>query len=112
MLKREEISREIVARKRLTGYRSIREVVKLVSEAFGVREEGILGGGDRSNKARKVALYIAQRYIGLSNEEIGKQFGGIHSSGVSKAVDRVREEMKSDKKLTRLVDEINLHFKA
>jgi hypothetical protein len=48
MLKREEISREIVARKRLTGYRSIREVVKLVSEAFGVREEGILGGGDRS----------------------------------------------------------------
>jgi hypothetical protein len=44
---------------------------------------------------------------GLSN-----QFGGIHSSGVSKAVARVREEMKSDKKLTRLVDEINLHFKA
>jgi hypothetical protein len=37
-----------------------------------------MGGGERSNRGR-LALYIAQRKTGLSNEEIGRQFGGIRT---------------------------------
>ena len=59
-----------------------------------------------------MALYLAQRYSGLSNEEIGVQFSGIHYSAVSKAAARVKKEMASDKDLLKLVNELISRFKA
>jgi chromosomal replication initiation ATPase DnaA len=49
----------------------------------------------------------AQRYAGMSNEEIGKRFGEIHYSAVSKASARVKEEMASDHALWRLVNALD-----
>jgi hypothetical protein len=43
---------------------------------------------------------------------VGKIFGGIHYSAVSKASERLREEMASDKKLMNLVSEIISQFKT
>jgi len=63
-------------------------------------------------KARKVGLYMAQRYTGLSNREIGERFGGIEASGVSKAASRAKEENVSDKRLSKLVKELDSSFKA
>jgi hypothetical protein len=48
----------------------------------------------------------------VGNAEVGKIFGGIHYSGVSKASERLREEMTSDKKLMNLVSEIISQFKT
>jgi len=70
------------------------------------------GKGGRANTARKEALYLAQRYTGLSNKTIGDLFGGIHYSAVSKASARLREEMISDQRLSKLVDELDSHFKT
>jgi len=83
-----------------------------VAKAFKVNEEVIRGRGGRANKARRAALYIAQRYTGLSNKAIGDFFGGIHYSAVSKASERLREEMISDQRLSKLVDELDSHFKT
>jgi hypothetical protein len=55
---------------------------------------------------------VYHRYGGLGNAEVGKIFGGIHYSGVSKASERLKEEMASDKKLVNLMNEVISQFKA
>jgi REP element-mobilizing transposase RayT len=106
------LSHEIIERKRLLEYPQIDEVVKGVAKAFRIDEGVILSKGGRANRARRVALYLAQRYTGLRNEVIGEFFGGIHYSAVSQASGRLREEMISDQRLSRLVDELDSHFKT
>jgi len=112
MLKGKHLSQEIVERRRLKDYPSVDEIVRFVSNVFGVEEESIWGKGSRAKKARNVALYLAYRHTGLGNEEIGRKFGGIQYSTVSKASARVKQEMGSDKELTKLIEKINSHFKA
>ena len=48
-----------------------------------------------------------QRYSELSNEAIGKIFGGIHFSAVSKAAGRLKKEMADDRKLAKRIEKIN-----
>jgi len=101
---------EIIARKEYTHYRSLREIAKQVSEAFGVEEEKVLLG--KFHPARNVALYLAHKYAGLSNGEIGKFFGGIQSSSVSQAARRIGEKVGSDKGLTKILQELESQFKV
>jgi putative transposase len=112
MLTGETLSHEIIERKRLIEYPLLDEVVRRVAKAFKIDEGVIQGKGGRANTARKVALYLAQQYTGLSNQAIGDLFGGIHYSAVSKASCRLREEMISDKGLSKLIDEVDSHFKT
>jgi hypothetical protein len=112
MMKGKKLGSEIVARRKLAIYPTLEEIVQGVSEAFGVKKEGILIGGKRLNPARNVALYLAQRYTGLGNEEIGRLFGGLHYSAVSKAAARVREVMVTDKELGKIVMRLDSYFKA
>jgi hypothetical protein len=112
MLKGKGLSQEVVARNKLKEHPTVGEIVEAVTRAFGVNRGAILETGDKENRVRKVALYIAHQYSGLSNEEIGMRFGGIHYSAVSKAAARVRKEMASDKDFAKLVNELDSHFKA
>jgi hypothetical protein len=112
MLRGKRLSEGIVERKRLMEHPTAMEVVSVVSEAFGINGEEIMDRGGRENRARKVALYLCQRYTGLGNEAIGEMFGGIHYSTVSKVASRIREEMPKDKELSELMDKLNSHFKA
>jgi chromosomal replication initiation ATPase DnaA len=112
MLKGKGLSQEIIARKKLTEHPAIEEVIEAVGMVCGVNKGTILDKGGKENRARKMALYLAQRYSGLSNEEIGVQFSGIHYSAVSKAAARVKKEMASDKDLLKLVNELISRFKA
>jgi len=54
---------------------------------------------------------VYHRYGGLGNTEVGKIFGGIHYSAVSRASERLREETASDKKLVNLSNEGISQFK-
>jgi chromosomal replication initiation ATPase DnaA len=112
MLTGRALSHEIVDRKRLVEYPPLDEVAGVVARAFKTKEEAIRGKGGRGNTARRVALYLAQRYTGLSNKTIGDFFGGIHYSAVSKASGTLKEEMISDQRLSKLVDKLDSHFKT
>ncbi len=112
MLKGRQLPQEIVGRKRLVESPSPIKVVGVVSKVFGINREEILGGGSCRHLARKVAIYLCQRYTGLSNEAIGRLFGGIHYSTVSKVTNRIREEMLRDKKISEVVNRATSHFKA
>jgi hypothetical protein len=50
--------------------------------------------------------YLAHKCAGLNNGEIGKYFGGIHSSNVSQGARRIGEKMVSDKGLTEITQEL------
>lgn len=112
MLNGKRLPHDIVERKRLIDSPSPMEVVGVVSEVFGVSQDEILDRTRSRHRARKVAIYFCQRYTGLSNEAIGKLFGGIHYSAVSKATNRISGEMLRDKKLSEFVDQVKSHFKA
>ena len=53
---------------------------------------------------RKKFLGILERYAGLSNQEIGKLFGGMHYSSVSKSSTRFEKEMAENRRLSTLVN--------
>lgn len=112
LLRGKVLSQEIVGRARLQGHPGIEEIVGEVSRKFGVKHEAIRSGRIRGNTARQAALYLSHRYTGLSNEAIGRYFGVIHSSGVSKASTRVKEEMLRNKRLAALIQTIASIFKA
>ncbi len=111
-IKDQSISQEIVERKRLVKKPLSEDIVKAVARVFGVKDKVIKSKGGRGNIARVVAMYIVQRYAGISNEDIGKIFGGIHYSAVSKASARLKERMASDEKLLKLVKNISSHVKT
>jgi len=112
LLRRKVLNSEIVERERLQEHPGIEGIVKEVARRFGVKHEVIRAGGTRRNTARQVALYLSHRYTGLDNEAIGRYFGVMHSSSVSKASARVKEEMVKNKRLSSLVQDIASTFKA
>lgn len=82
------------------------DIIKKVVDAFGVDKDTINDKNIRNTAARKAAIYLVHRYSGLSNEEVGKMFGGIHYSAVSKASSRFEEELGNNKKLVKVIKEI------
>jgi hypothetical protein len=56
--------------------------------------------------SRKISLYMIHRYSGLRLKEIGQLFGGLGESGVSQNTRRLEEELRRDKKLKALVEEL------
>ncbi|MCL5422073.1 MAG: transposase [Nitrospirae bacterium] len=112
MLKGRELSSDILERKRFMVVPNPGDVIKEVAKTFETDEELIKKKGRKDNTARKAAIYFVQRYSGLSNEEIGKIFGGIHFSAVSKASDRLKKEMADDRRLAKRIEKINSSFKG
>jgi putative transposase len=111
-LKKLTLGSEILDRKRLIKRPSVEEIIKATARCFHTKEETIGNLGGRGNPGRRAALYLLHRYSGLSNEEIGKRFGGIHPSAVSKAARRFKEEMKKDNNLLKCVEELESIVKA
>lgn len=112
MLKGKALGSDILERKRFMSIQNSGEVIKEVAKAFGADEKLLKEKGRKDNTARKAAIYFVQRYSGLSNEEIGKIFGGIHFSTVSKASERLKKEIADNRKLSKLIEKINSSFKG
>ncbi len=112
LLKGTSLNQEIVERKRLQAYPSPKSVLKAVATAFGILSGALQTPGRRGNQPRKVALYLVRRYCGLSNQEIGAIFGGLHYSAVSKAIVRLDQELTENRELRKIVQEIMSNVKT
>jgi REP element-mobilizing transposase RayT len=112
MVKRKVLSREIVERKKLQEGISLEKVGQVVTDAFRIKEEEILGKGTRGNFPRQAALYLAKRLTGKGNREIGEFFGGIQASAVSKAAARVEKEMSRNWSVRNQMERLKSYFKA
>lgn len=112
LIKGKPISSEVVERKRLKEYAQPDEIVKAVAKVFKIKGEEITEKGTRDNTARKVAIYLVKRYTGLSNQEVGELFGGIHYSAVSKVLERVERKIVEDKRLFKLIKMLKSNVKT
>ena len=106
LLRGKEIGREVVERRMFRDAPRAEEIISAVATVLGMDKAMITGRGRKGNQARELALYLAKRYSGLSNGEIGSLFGGIHSSGVTKASGRVEEKMKRDARIRGLMSKV------
>jgi len=107
-----QISREIVERKNLRTAPRPEEIIALVAKTCGMQEQSVTESGGKDNKARKIAMYLVYQYSGLGNNDIGQLFGGIHYSAVSKAVARLKQDMRDDNTLASFVEKIKSHVKT
>lgn len=92
---------------------SIDEVIKTVSEYFGVTVEELR---DKTRKkeiviARQIAMYFAKEYTSYSLKSIGYQFGGRDHSTVIHAIQSVSDYMLEGKEIKRFIEEIEKKFK-
>jgi len=112
LLRGKEIGQEVVERRRFRDAPRAEEIISLVATVLGMDKAMITGRGRRGNQGRELALYLVKRYSGLSNGEIGSLFGGIQSSGVTKASGRVEEKMERDARIRGLMGAIMSRIKA
>ena len=56
---------------------------------------------------RDKAIYSGKEYTGLTNREIGKRFGDLSYSGVTRVSQRFQEKMARNMTLRRKVEEID-----
>jgi len=84
---------------------------------YGVRKADTTGKHSSIAKITRPVLAgilprkrLFERLNESRDRPIGKLFGGIHFSAISKASDRIKKEITADKKLSKLVNELNSYF--
>jgi putative transposase len=96
------VNKEEAGRKSTSRFTTARQASRLelildgVSSYFKVPSRSLLNG---KSMARNLAIYLAKRYTGLTNNEIGVRFGNITYSAVSRVAGRVEERKAKDKTL-------------
>ncbi len=97
--------REIPESRRLIGNIKYEDVITVVAKRFETGEQEIRKAGKRNNLARKICLYILRRLTDISNEDIAGYFG-IGYTAVSQASSRLKKEMRKNKGLKKIVQEM------
>lgn len=82
-------------------------VLRAVARYYGVKEEQLKGKRTGLRDERAVALELVYRHGGgIRQAEIGRLFGGLDYTAVSRERKRLRDKAEQDKKLRRAVTEI------
>ena len=97
--------REIPESKRLIRSIKYEDVIRVVTKRFKTGEQEIRETGKRDNLSRKISLYLLRRLTDVSNEDIAGYFG-IGYTAVSQAASRLKKEIKKDKGLKKIVQEM------
>lgn len=86
---------------------TIQRIVGEVSRTTGISIEDIYGKMQKANisHARKITFYIVRKVTGMSYENIGEEFKKHHAT-VMYNIKQIEEEMQSNSKLSRQVNDI------
>jgi len=101
---------EISNRRELKSLCTPEEIIGKLCLIVNVDKESIVNGNTRD--CRSIAIFLMKKYTGLSNCEIGKVFGGLSYSGVSKVYRRFKEKIEKDSSLRRKVMAIMSNVKG
>jgi chromosomal replication initiator protein len=85
-----------------------KEVIKIVSELFGVPAERILGR-DRTRKValpRQIVMYLLREEANISLPQIGDTLGGRDHTTVMYGCDKIADLIERDEKVRRQVVKI------
>jgi REP element-mobilizing transposase RayT len=78
------------------------EIIQLLSTYFKVSKERVTS----SSPYKAYAVYLMRKHTPFSNVEIGKFFGGITYSAVTKIGTRFKERMREDENLKREIEDL------
>src|SRR5574341_74609 len=76
-------------------------VLRAVARYYGVEEKRLTGIRTGLRQERAVALELVYRHGGVGQAEIGRLFGGLDYTAVSRERKRLREKAEQDNKLRR-----------
>ena len=96
-------SEDISHRKELTGRIGADKVIDVVADYFGMNRDDLV---ESRNGSRNIAVYMIKKHTGLTNREIGQEFGGMSSSAVGKMHQSFRERARENKALQKEVHRI------
>ena len=86
------------------------EIIRYVIEYYGINTKD-LSKTKRPLLEKKIIIYLLKKLTGLTNKEIGDEFG-ISYSAVSKTYIDVERLMLENKSLKREVTKLISHFKG
>ena len=87
-----------------------REILTEVARGLNLKPDDVLGGKRRPDLvlARQIAMYVCRQKLGLSYPELGRAFGGRDHSTVIHAIKKINKLLVSDKRVQKLVTEIEM----
>lgn len=88
---------------------TVEKITEEVARTFNVDVDELRSSNNRSayiSKPRQVAIYIVNELTNLTQENIGKEFGGRDHSTVKYAIDTTVKKMKQDSKLKSIIEDI------
>lgn len=93
---------------------SIMDILKKVSEKFGVSIDDIKSKSRQSNiiKPRFTGIYLARQLSGLTTTEIGKEFGDRDHSTVINAYNNILDEINTNPDFKELIDNLIIELKS
>lgn len=93
-LKDQDFQKKEISHRRALGSitSDIDEIVDLVCHHFKVSKEKVQG----TSHYKGYAVYLVRKHTPLSNTEIGRYFGGISYSAVTKIGTRIKDRMRKD----------------
>ena len=59
--------------------------------------------GEQQNVLREMAIYLTRRLTRMNVEAIGRHFGGVKASSISKCIRRFENRMRKDPRLEKRV---------
>jgi len=89
----------MLATEETRGTKYFEEVLRAVCEELGCSANHILAKGEKANKARDLAIYLARYLSGKTCKELGEYFGGITGPGITMRYNKLSDEIKQDRRL-------------
>lgn len=92
---------------------SVKDVVKVVSEYYGIEEGAIYNKTRRKEivKARQIVMFILREDFGASFPLIGQKLGGKDHTTVIHSCLKIKEEIKTDPTLSEEVEHLRVMFR-
>jgi chromosomal replication initiator protein len=87
---------------------SIKEVIKIISEYYGITETEVFEKTRKKEvvKPRQVIMYILREDFDVSYPTIGEKLGGKDHTTVMHSYEKVKEDLKTDSALGREISQI------
>jgi chromosomal replication initiator protein len=91
---------------------SVKEVVKIISDFYGVEEDNVYEKTRRKDivKPRQIAMYLLREDFNISFPSIGQKLGGRDHTTVIHSCDKVKNDLKSDGLLAQELEQIRALF--
>ena len=88
---------------------SIRRITKLVARNFELKFSDLTGSSRRKTvvQARGVAIYLARSFLGVSFDQLGKNFGNRDHTTVLHAYHKTANSLGQDPSLKQIIDRIS-----